>query len=613
MSVSITLLGRPAASDGDRTLPRPRGRKAWALLAYLLLTAQPPSRERLAELLFGEADDPLGALRWNLTELRRAMGGSLSIEGDPIRLALAPDCVVDATVIVRGTWMEAVRLPGLGRDLLEGFTLPDSAAIETWLLAERRRFAGISAAILREAATASLAVLDGRRAVDLASRLVAIEDFDEEAHALLVRAYVAAGDLARARRQAMASADYLRRELGVEPSAVLVRALEPPLDQADHPRGEARQARDRGPRATEALVEAGRVAVNAGAVDAGLETLRLAVAEAQARDDRGLAARAQLAYGIALVHGGRGRDGEGATWLHSALASAEQAGDHLVRGDACRELGYVDFLRARFDRAEAWLEQALVLAPDEAERGASLGVLGAVSSDRGRTGAAIETLREAARVGRAAAKPRVEAWATAFLGRAHLLRAELDLAASELDRASDLCRTVGWVSFAPWPQALRAEAYLLAGHTEIASDLFEAAFAVGCQIGDPCWEGMGARGIGLVHLKRGRIDQGIEWLDDARRRCIRIPDAYLWIHAYCLDALCAAGIAHERPEARSWIEDLATLAARTGMREMLVRSHLHRSALDGDPALQAARLFARDIDDPLLLGLLEPLAAARSG
>ena len=193
------------------------------------------------------------------------------------------------------------------------------------------------------------------------------------------------------------------------------------------------------------------------------------------------------------------------------------------------------------------------------------------------------------------------------------LKQQLDSAASELDRASDLCRTVGWVSFAPWPQALRAEAYLLAGHTEIASDLFEAAFAVGCQIGDPCWEGMGARGIGLVHLRHGRIDQGIEWLDDARRRCIRIPDAYLWIHAYCLDALCAAGIAHERPEARSWIEDLATLAARTGMREMLVRSHLHRSALDGEPALQAARLFARDIDDPLLHGLLDPLAGARSG
>jgi hypothetical protein len=40
------------------------------------------------------------------------------------------------------------------------------------------------------------------------------------------------------------------------------------------------------------------------------------------------------------------------------------------------------------------------------------------------------------------------------------------------------------------------------------------------------------------------------------------------------------------------------------MREMLVRSYLHRSRLDGAPALEAARLFARDIDAPRLLDLL---------
>ena len=44
---------------------------------------------------------------------------------------------------------------------------------------------------------------------------MAIEDFDEEAHALLVRAYVAAGDIERARQQSATSASYLRDELGV--------------------------------------------------------------------------------------------------------------------------------------------------------------------------------------------------------------------------------------------------------------------------------------------------------------------------------------------------------------------------------------------------------------
>ena len=52
----------------------PRGHKAWGLLAYLLRSRVPPSRERLATLLFPEADDPLGALRWTLSEVRRRLG-----------------------------------------------------------------------------------------------------------------------------------------------------------------------------------------------------------------------------------------------------------------------------------------------------------------------------------------------------------------------------------------------------------------------------------------------------------------------------------------------------------------------------------------------------------
>jgi hypothetical protein len=131
--------------------------------------------------------------------------------------------------------------------------------------------------------------------------------------------------------------------------------------------------------------------------------------------------------------------------------------------------------------------------------------------------------------------------------------------------------------------------------------MFEAAFAVGCQIGDPCWEGLGARGIGLCHLADGRVDDGFDWLADAARRCVRIPDAYLWIEAYCLDVLAEHGIEHDRPEVPAWIERLEDLAARTGMREMLVRSHLHRVALGDITAMDAARLFARDIDNPRLL------------
>jgi DNA-binding SARP family transcriptional activator len=52
MVLNIRLLGRPAADLDGRRVPGPRGRKAWALLAVLLLAERAPSRHSLAELLF---------------------------------------------------------------------------------------------------------------------------------------------------------------------------------------------------------------------------------------------------------------------------------------------------------------------------------------------------------------------------------------------------------------------------------------------------------------------------------------------------------------------------------------------------------------------------------
>ena len=48
-----------------------------------LRTRVPPSREGLASLLFPEADDPLGTLRWSLSVLRRSLGDDAELGGDP--------------------------------------------------------------------------------------------------------------------------------------------------------------------------------------------------------------------------------------------------------------------------------------------------------------------------------------------------------------------------------------------------------------------------------------------------------------------------------------------------------------------------------------------------
>jgi DNA-binding SARP family transcriptional activator len=603
MGLAIHLLGAPTIEHDGAQRPPPRGHKPWALLALMLLSDTPISRERLARLLFADADDPLGSLRWNLAQLRRLLGPEATLGGDPVRLALPADAQVDVRTLVSGTWVEALNLPGLGRELLEGIQPAADAGFEAWLLAERRRFTGVSSAMLREAAVARLAAGDAPSAVELATRLVALDEFDEEAHALLIRAHVAAGNEVDARRYLAATLDRFRRELGVEPSVTLVRAAEPMT-------GMLAAGPAAGTRATaDSLIAAGEAAIAAGANEAGYDTLRRAVGDAQDSGDRRLAARALVALGEAYIHGGRGRDGEGATALHAALAVAEEIGADDLASESCRELGYAEMLRARYDRADAWLTRAFEVAPDAGLRAAALGVSGAVASDRGRTAEAIELLKRSLADAAPLEKPRLTGWAYTFLGRAHLLREELTEARAALDLAVETARAAGWMTFIAFPQSFLGGVELAEGRIGQASDAFESAFALGCQIGDPCWEGMGARGIGLVKIASGDVAEGIRWLDDARTRCVRIPDAYLWIHGHCLDALCEQAIAHGVQGADRWVSDLEAAAARTGMNELLVRAQLHRAALGMPGARESAAVFAERIDNPAVLRRVDERAA----
>ena len=52
--------------------------------------------------------------------------------------------------------------------------------------------------------------------------------------------------------------------------------------------------------------------------------------------------------------------------------------------------------------------------------------------------------------------------------------------------------------------------------------------------------------------------------------------------------------------ARRLATDLESLAARCGLREHVVRAHLHRYRLGESSALSAARMLAADIDNPTL-------------
>ncbi len=193
----------------------------------------------------------------------------------------------------------------------------------------------------------------------------------------------------------------------------------------------------------------------------------------------------------------------------------------------------------------------------------------------------------------------------AFLGRTYLLRNELGRAEETLAQACAAARSERWTAFIACPEALAAEVWVRNGDLDRASEAFEHAFALACQVNDACWEAYGVRGLGLLRAARGDLDGSIEMMEDALTRCARQRDTHLWLRAYVLDALCAVAIAADHPTAGAWVTDLASLAGRSGMRELSVHAYLYRRDLGDPSAVDAARVLAVGIENPHLHELMD--------
>ncbi|MEV6283708.1 tetratricopeptide repeat protein [Kribbella sp. NPDC051770] len=601
MEGQIRLLGRPAILYDGVAVRAPRGRKSWALLAYVLLAERPPSRKRLAELLFADAEDPLGALRWTLAELRRALAfNSPMLSGDPVTLSLDAGLSVDVLQVL--SLAEPAQLLEIDGELLEGVELDSCPDFESWLMVERHRVASAVESRLREAAVGLVAAGRARDAIPFASRAVAANPLEQGNHELLVRSLAVAGDRPAALRQVAVCEDMLRRELGVEASATLRQA-------STVDRGPTLSAVGSRASALSAF-EAGRAAVAAGVVESGLECLRRAVSEAARCGDTELQGRALVALGGALVHAVRGRDEEGAITLQEAVLVAERAGDRATVVTAYRQLGFVEVQAGRRTTTEAWLARASALAESDEENAAILGVRGMNASDLGDYPAALRHLGDSVELAARCGDARQQAWSLSILGRAHLLRGGYSQARAVVAESLDLVRQQRWVAFLPWPQALLAELDLYAGEVDAAADGFEQAWALGCQVSDPCWEGIAARGLGLLASARGDYPGVVHWFDQAALRSSREPDRYQWIHGHVLDAAAQTALDHGDVErSRSFATQLVGLAARCDMRELLVRGNLHLGRVGDTQAVSSARLIAADIENPLLQGLFDSFSS----
>ncbi|MEN8585386.1 SARP family transcriptional regulator [Burkholderia sp. RS01] len=589
----IRLLGPPRIESPGTTPPQPRGRKAWAVLAYLALQADATGRSRTAALLFPDAEDPLGALRWNLSELRRALDG-VEIAGDPLRLAVQPPWRCDAMQAVDPGGLGGLDPRTLDGQLLEGLSFADCPVFDSWLADQRYRLDNVVQSLLYEASLAALAAGNPGEAVELTTLALHRDPFHADCNAVLVKALVALGEHRRAREHVTKCGNLYRQELGLPLPAEIRQALSAAAPEADP-----------GIRATAATVrsylDAGGASLWAGAVDRGLDQLRLAVVLAQRTGDDHLLAESLVTLSGALIHQAGGRGAEVADFLHRALSAEGPDGASRTAAAAYRELGYLSVQRGVPDRAAGWLDRAMRAAegfPDEQAR--ILGIQGMLASDTARYEDAVTALTESGRLAEELRNRRQQAFSEALLGRVRLLRGELDQAASSLDQARDWIAGEHWTAFEPFVDGVRGETYLAAGRLEEAAELIDRSWVMADLAGDHCYMALAAGAEARLFLAHGDLVAAEHWVG----RGLEPKPWYLWYSARLLDTAAEVAIAVRSPRASEFVGRLLELASRSGMREFVVRAQSHRAVLGDEAAAQTVPWLAKEIDNPALEAFL---------
>jgi pimeloyl-ACP methyl ester carboxylesterase/DNA-binding SARP family transcriptional activator len=231
----LCLLGPPAIRLGHVLSPLKLRPKALALLVRVALEGS-GSRAELADLIFGAAEDPRGALRWHLSYLRAELPESVRMHLDITAERVALDAPTDVEAFERGAKRlvelsddpQAADVLALYRgDLCAGLTVSASAVFDTWLYVQqealRRLFRQATVAVAQRALASGAAA----RVVEPLAQLVSVDPYFEEGHSLLIGASEALG-----RREAAVAAyqryqRILRHELQTEPPLSLARRYEP--------------------------------------------------------------------------------------------------------------------------------------------------------------------------------------------------------------------------------------------------------------------------------------------------------------------------------------------------------------------------------------------------
>ena len=220
--LGLALLGPPAVSRNGAPVSFDT-RKATAVLALLALHDHELSRERLAALLWPEADAhrARASLRRTLSVTASAAGPGLlvtraAVALDPGRVQVD---VADFETLAGGPDAGSLdRAARLYRDeFLAGFTLRDCPEFDDWQAATADRLRQRLASVLERLVAADAAAGELERAVAHAQRWQALDPLHEPAYQALIRLLAWTGQRSAAVRQYRALVRILDAELAVRP------------------------------------------------------------------------------------------------------------------------------------------------------------------------------------------------------------------------------------------------------------------------------------------------------------------------------------------------------------------------------------------------------------
>ncbi len=230
-NLQINLLGKPQIYKDEILITDFGTAKIEALFYFLVVTGRVHTREKLAELLWGDMPDKKAKrnLSKALSILRKVVGPEyLTIDrqsaafnrDEPYQLdvAIFQTTIEDSDPVTDPTPLrEAVDL--YRGEFVEGLNTRDSLSYEEWLLNEREYLRELMLRALETLVTYSVDHNLDEAGIDYAHRLLALDLWREAAHRQLMLLLARTGQRSAALAQYETCRQILAEEFGVEPTA----------------------------------------------------------------------------------------------------------------------------------------------------------------------------------------------------------------------------------------------------------------------------------------------------------------------------------------------------------------------------------------------------------